>query len=123
LESKDSVARFQRNARISLPVLVIISLIFQGWGFAVSVLLGGLLADINFTLMKEAVDKILTGLQDFSSRRLIIGFLLRIVLILLGLFAMIHFSFFRLLGALLGASIFVLSGFIEATIVLFRRQY
>ena len=82
------------------------------------------MADVNFALMKEAVDRVLVGnKKDLSKGVLITGFVGRILLILLGLFAMIHFSFFRLLAAVLGASIFVLAGFIEATVVLFRRQY
>ena len=123
MNQKDSVKRFQRNARLSLPVLILISSLFRGWEFGLSVLIGGLLADVNFTLMKEMVDRAIIGRKELSNGRLVVGFVGRILLILVGLFAMIHFSFFRLLGAVLGASIFVVSGFIEATIVLFRRQY
>jgi hypothetical protein len=103
--------------------LVVTGFFLQGLEFGLSVLIGGVLADLNFSLMKETVDQVLAGKTGLSARRLLVGFVGRVLLILLCLFAMIHFSFFRLLGVVLGASIFVLSGFIEATVVLFRRQY
>jgi hypothetical protein len=123
LNDADSVKRLQRNARLTLPVLVLMSILFRNWEFGLSVLVGGLLADVNFIWMERAVNRLLIGEEKKQSATfLVIGFVARILLILLGLFAMIHFSFFRLLGAVLGASIFVLAGFIEAAIVLFRRQ-
>ena len=45
-------------------------------------------------------------------------YLLRLLLILGTLFAMIHFSFLSLLGALVGLSILVLAGMLEALIQL-----
>jgi len=120
---RDSVAQLQRNARLLLPLLILSGGLVSGWEFALSVAAGGALADINFSWLKKAVDRALTGNpQSRSGGLLIAGFIARVVLILVGLFAMIHFSFLRVLGAVLGASIFVFAGFIEAAVVLFRRR-
>jgi hypothetical protein len=117
----DAVNRLNRNALLILCLLVIGAGMFSGWGTALSVAIGGILAYLNFSWLKAGVDRIL-GLETDRRAALILGgFVGRLLLILGGLFAMIHFSFMSLYGALLGLSIFVLAGIVEAVFLVVRR--
>jgi hypothetical protein len=117
----DAVNRLNRNALWILTLLVIGSGLFSGWDVALSVVAGGLLAYLNFSWLKAGVDKIL-GLETGRRTGLILaGFMGRLVLILGGLFAIIHFSFMSLYGALLGLSIFVWAGILEAVFLFTKR--
>lgn len=117
----DVVNRLNRNALWILTLLVIGAGLLSGWEVALSVVAGGFLAYLNFSWLKAGVDKIL-GLQTGRRTGLILaGFLGRLVLISGGLFAIIHFSFMSLYGALLGLSIFVLAGILEAVFLFTKR--
>jgi hypothetical protein len=117
----NAVNRLNRNALRILTLLVVGAGLLYGWEVALSVASGGFLAYLNFSWLKAGVDKIL-GLETGRRTGLILaGFVGRLVLILGGLFAIIHFSFMSLYGALLGLSIFVLAGILE-TIFLFKKR-
>ena len=120
-KTTDAVNRLNRNALRILCLLVAGAGLFSGWETALSVAVGGVLAYLNFSWLKAGVDRIL-GLETERRATLILaGFVGRLVLILGGLFAMIHFSFMSLYGALLGLSIFVLAGILEAVFLFARR--
>lgn len=118
----DSLSLFWRNARIILACLVAGGLVFGGWAFALSVLLGGLVAELNFRALKAGVDRVLVRNKGAGQGMLVIGFMARVILIFLCLFVMIHFSFLSLYGAVLGLSIFVLAGIAGAVLVLVGKQ-
>jgi len=81
---------------------------------AVSILIGGVLAIVNFRLMKAGIDRMLYPGGKKKDGLLIFGFIGRLLLILLCLFVMIQTAKFNLMGALAGLAIIVLAGMYEA---------
>lgn len=109
--------RVYRNALIILGALTLAALVFFGWGAAASVLIGGALAALNFKWMAAGVDRALGAAAAGSAVTTVLKYVLRLLLIMLGLFAMIHVPFLSLLGGVAGLSIFVLSGMLEAILL------
>ncbi len=94
--------------------------LYQGWGFGVSVLLGTLVAGLNFGWLKGGVDRALVG-GTGSGAEVLAKYLFRLLLISITVFAMIRVPFLSLVGALLGLSVIVLSGMLEALILLWEQ--
>jgi len=125
-KEKEGLSRLTRNACLILIVMTLGAYLFWTWGTALSVLIGGAISLLNLRWLSRAVDQIL-GLgmvegQRINLGRFLAGYLGRLLLILVGLFAMIYLSFLSLIGALMGFSIFVLAGCLEAILLLVRRQ-
>jgi len=118
--------RLIRNSGYLLVSMTLAACLFWSWGGAISILIGGAIAFLNFEWMSRAVDQILgVGLavgERIDVGRFLAGYLGRLLLILVGLFAMIYLSFLSLLGGLMGFSIFVLAGFLEAIHLLLRKR-
>jgi hypothetical protein len=116
----------ERNARWLLAILTLSGALFWSLGGALSIFVGGLLALLNLHWLTLSVDRILgvgRGAEtEISQSRLLAGYLGRLILILVGLFAIINFSFLSLLGALLGFSVVVAAGFLEALLLVLGRQ-
>ncbi len=109
------------NAVWILAVLVVAGFLHRGPGVSVSILIGGLLALLNHHWMVAGIDAVL-GTPTSQKRGLaMLKYVLRLILILGTLFAMIHFSFLSLLGAIVGLSILVLAGMLEALIRLVKE--
>lgn len=91
-----------------------------------SIVIGELLAWLNLRWMTAGVDRLLvksgSGAKSEGSAISVLKYLFRLLLIFIVLFAMIHFSFLSPIGALLGLSIFVLSGMLEAILLLIQRK-
>lgn len=125
-EDSRYLARMTRNAVAILLLMTLGAAFFWNWGGALSITIGGLIALLNLRFLSRAVDEILrTGLEasgQIHTGRFMARFLGRLLLILIGLFAMIYLSFLSLLGALMGLSIFVLAGFLEAILVVVRKR-
>ena len=111
---------FRRGLWI-LGVMTVAGEVIWGWRIAVSILLGGVMACLNFHWLKLAMDRVLTGHSRHSPTILMMGFLGRLLLILVGLFAIIQLSFLSLFGAVGGMAIFVVAGFLEAILLLMRK--
>jgi hypothetical protein len=90
---------------------------------ALSIALGGLVALVNFHWMRRAIDQALQGRSDQSATALAGGFVGRLLLILVLVFAIIQLPFLSLFGALWGLAIFVAAGLIEAVFLLGYRQF
>lgn len=114
--------RIHRNAAIILALLVPAGWMLYSLAVAVSILIGGLLAFLNIRWMTMGVDRLLGRADRRAAPGLAVRFVGRLVLIFLALFAMIHSSFFSVLGALAGLSVFVLAGMLEAGLLLFSRE-
>ena len=114
--------RIHRNAAILLALMVPAAWLAYGASMALSVLIGGLLAFVNIRWMTAGVDRLLGRADKGGAPGLALRFVGRLVLIFLALFAMIHSSFFSVLGALAGLSVFVLAGMFEAVLLLFSRE-
>jgi hypothetical protein len=110
-----------RRALWCLAVLILAGGAVWGWTMALSIALGGGIALLNFLLMKAGIGRVLEGAGGRSSAWILVGFIGRLLLILVGLFAIIHISFLSLYGALGGLSIFVLAGLLEAFKLLMRK--
>ncbi len=104
-----------------LIVLVLAGYFYQGPGVAVSILIGGLLALLNHHWMVAGIDAVLGTPTPAKRQQAMLKYLLRLLLILGTLFAIIHFSFLSLLGAIAGLSILVLAGMLEALIQLIEQ--
>ena len=113
--------RVQANAVWILIVLVMAGYFYQDPGVAVSILIGGLLALLNHRWMVAGIDAVLGTPTPAKRKQAMLKYLLRLLLILGTLFAMIHFSFLSLLGAIAGLSILVLAGMLEALIQLIEQ--
>lgn len=119
---RTSVEDIFRRGLWTLGAMVVVGEVIWGWQTALSILLGGGIACLNFHWLKLAVDRALTGHSRHSPTVLITGFVGRLLLILVGLFAIIQLSFLSLLGALGGMAVFVVAGFLEAILLLVRKQ-
>jgi hypothetical protein len=107
-------------------LMVLGAVFFWNWGGALSIAVGGMIALLNLKLLSRAVDQILgtelAAKKRVGMGRFVAGYLGRLILILVGLFAIVYLSFLSLLGALIGLSIFVLAGFLEAIVLVVRRR-
>lgn len=115
------MSRIVRNARWALLLLTVAGAIWGGWGMALSVLVGGAVAWVNFHWMAAAVDRLLATEPKPGGAVGVGKYLLRLLLIFGTLFAMIHFPFLSLFGGLAGLSIFVLAGMWEAVLLLWKE--
>ena len=109
------------NAVWILAALVVAGFLYQGSGLSVSILIGGLLALINHYWMVAGIQAVLGTPTTKKQGLATLKYLLRLLLILGTLFAMIHFAFLSLLGAIVGLSIFVLAGMLEALMQLINQ--
>ncbi|MBI4446237.1 MAG: ATP synthase subunit I [Acidobacteria bacterium] len=113
----ETLRRIHRNSLVLLLVLVLAGAIWKGWGMAVSVLLGGLLAGLNFRWLSKWVDHMVgQAAAKSSSAGVMAKFLGRLLLIFLVFFAIIHISFLSVTGALAGFSVFILAVMWEAVV-------
>ena len=107
-------------------MLLVAGFFYQGPGAAVSILIGGLMAFLNHHWMVAGIDAVLGTPTPARRKQAMLKYLLRLILILSTLFAMIHFSFLSLFGGIVGLSILVLAGMLEALIQLieqFKRNH
>lgn len=113
--------RISRNALWVLLILTAAATAFFGWFEGLSVAAGGAVARLNFHWMSADIGRILSVSEGNEPKRpglaSIWRYAGRLLLILAFLFAIIHFSFLSLIGALAGLSIYVLSGFLEIILV------
>ena len=113
--------RIVRNAYLLWAGLTLAGLLAWGWEVALSVAVGGGLATVNFRWLSKGVDGVLGTLGSGQQGRLaILKYVARLLLILIGVFAMIRLSFFSLWGLLTGLAIFVAAGMLEAVLLLFE---
>ncbi len=112
--------RIYRNALLILVLMVPAAALAFGFPVGLSVLLGGLLAVINFHWMSAGVDALLRRAESASVTATVAKYIARLLLILLAFFVIIHSSFLSVLGALAGVSVFVLAGMLEAVLLLIR---
>ncbi len=112
--------RIYRNSLILLLLMVIVGAI--GWGIfmAVSILAGGGLAILNFHWLAGGVDRLLATGDRRRVGGVLVKYIARLVLILLAFFAIFHSSFLSVFGAVAGLSVFVLSGMLEAILLLIK---
>ena len=119
--SSSYLKNIEKNALIILAAFVAAGFILFGFWMGLSVLIGGLLAVVNFRLMKSGIDRMLYPGGKKRDGLLIFGFIGRLLLILLCLFAMIQTEKFNLMGALTGLAIIVVAGMFEAFRHLWKR--
>jgi len=112
--------RIYRNALVILALMVPASALAFGFPMAVSVLIGGLLAVINFHWMSAGVDALFRRAESAAVTATVVKYIARLLLIFAAFFAIIHSSFLSVLGALAGVSVFVLAGMLEAVLLLIR---
>ena len=111
----------EKNALIILAAGIAAGFVFSGFWMASSILIGGLLALVNFRLMKAGIDRMIYPGGKKRDGLLIFGFIGRLLLILLCLFAMIQTAKFNLIGAVAGLAIIVVAGMCEAVRHLLKR--
>lgn len=122
--------RLTRNSIIILVLLTAVGLIFWGAEVGVPVFLGGVLSLASLYSIAASVDRALQAADPSRQKQ---GkahsawktgplHLVRLLLILGVLSVMIHLSFRSMIGALLGLSIFVLAGFLEAILMVIGRR-
>jgi len=112
--------RIYRNALVILALMVPASALAFGFSMALSVLIGGLLAVINFHWMSAGVDALFRRAESAAVTATVVKYIARLLLIFVAFFAIIHSSFLSVLGALAGVSVFVLAGMLEAVLLLIR---
>jgi hypothetical protein len=114
--------RIRRNALIILALMLPAAALAFGFRMALSVLIGGLLAVINFHWMATGVDAVLRRADSPRVTATVAKYIARLLLIFVVFFAIIHSSFLSVLGALAGLSVFVLAGMLEAVLLLIRPE-
>ena len=114
--------RIYRNAAILLALMLAAGALAFGGRMALSVLTGGVLSFLSFHWLAAGVDRALGRGDKGRGTGVALRYVGRLVLIFLALFAMIHSSFFDVLGALAGLSVFVLAGMLEALLLLISRE-
>jgi len=77
--------------------------------FAKGVLVGGLLANISFLLLKRDITRVLSGPLTAAKGRFFIKYYIRLTVLALILFILVRYRVVHLVGLLLGLSTVVLS--------------
>jgi hypothetical protein len=85
-----------------------------------SFLTGGVLSAVNMAVLRNIVDSALRR-SKISKTRIVAGFFLRLILILLCLYAIIRFLFWGIIAATAGFAAFNCSIFIEGLLEAFKR--
>jgi hypothetical protein len=106
--------RLSRNATILLASLSLIGGLTYGVWMAVSILAGSLAALLNLRVLDRLGRRLLAPGGKPSALRFLALNGVRIVLMLGGLFAMMQIPFLSVPGAVLGLSVPILSGMLEA---------
>ncbi len=91
----------------------VVAWFFFGRLVAVSFFAGGLLAALNMAWLRQTVRAITLNDPKVSKRRVLAGFILRLLLIPLCLYAMIRFLFWSIAAAVAGFALFHCSIFLE----------
>jgi hypothetical protein len=84
-----------------------------GLNYGVSFILGGLLSAINLKLLIRSVNSALARSGNISNIRIAATYILRLLLIPLGLYAIMHYFFFGVIAATAGFVVFSSSILIE----------
>jgi hypothetical protein len=84
-----------------------------GWNYGASFLAGGLLSAVNLRLLIRTVNSALARSSKVSSIRITATYILRLLLIPLCLYAIMHFFFFGIIAATAGFVVFSCSILIE----------
>lgn len=116
----DPLPRIYRHALILGVLFILTGLLFWGWQMALSILIGSLLALLNFGWLVSGVEQAMDRGPGRGSGRAVVKYAARLLLIFLTFFAIIHTSFLSVLGALVGLSLFVAAGMLEALLLLFK---
>ncbi|MGH9340489.1 MAG: ATP synthase subunit I [Acidobacteriota bacterium] len=108
------MTRLNQIALVLLALLTAGAVLLFDWAMALSVLIGGVLSVINFRWMSAGVDRLLVQEKSLGTGSVLAKFLGRLLLIFITFFVIIRTSFLSAMGALVGFSVFVLSGIVEA---------
>ncbi|HEY3132243.1 MAG TPA: ATP synthase subunit I [Acidobacteriota bacterium] len=116
-----SELRIQRFA-LGIALLCVIGywILLRNWVAPLSVVLGALLAWLNFRWLSTAIEGVLRPANSRRIKYLIAKFLLRLVLILIVLCVIIRVSLSATGGVLLGLSVYILAIMAEAISSLFQ---
>ena len=106
--------RISRNATILLIAISLIGGWAYGFWMAVSILSGALAALLNLKVLGRLASRLLEPGGRPSALRFLAMNGARMVLMLGGLFAIMQFPFLSVPGAVLGLSVPILSGILEA---------
>ena len=96
--------------------------IYFGMLTAISFLFGGMLAALNMAWLRHTVSFLTLHDAKVSKRRVLAGYLLRLLLIPLCLYAMIRFLFWSLTAAVAGFALFHCSILFEAILEALDRS-
>jgi hypothetical protein len=108
---------FALGAALEVAGMAVVWLI---WGFvtAISFIAGGVLAALNMAWLRHTVRSVGFNDPNVSKRHILAGFILRLLLIPLCLYAMIRFLFWSISAAVAGFALFhcslLLEGILEA---------
>ena len=100
----------------------LISWLLLGGMTAVAFLAGGLLAALNMAWLRQTVRAVTLNDPKISKRRVLAGFILRLLLIPLCLYAMIRFLFWSISAAVAGFALFHCSIFLEGILEAIGRS-
>jgi hypothetical protein len=90
--------------------------------YGASFIAGGLLSAANLALLRRTVNLALLRAPHRSSWRIICGYILRLLLIPLCLYAMMRLLFLGIIAAIAGFAVFSCSVFIEGVSEAFKKQ-
>ena len=82
------------------------SALFFGWRYGISFLAGGVLSALNLKLLIHSVNSALARSERVSHFRITAIYILRLLLIPLCLYAIMHFFFFGIIAATAGFVVF-----------------
>jgi MFS family permease len=91
----------------------LLALILFGWRYGFGFLAGGALAALSLAWLRKSVDALLFKPRRKAETRAVVGFILRLLLIPMGLYAIIRFLYGGIIAAVAGFAIFNFSVFIE----------
>ncbi len=87
--------------------------LIYGWSYGISFLAGGVLSAVNMKLLIRTVNSALARSPNISHFRIAATYILRLLLIPLCLYAIMHFFFFGIIAATVGFVVFSSSILIE----------
>lgn len=108
----DIEKRIYKNGLYLIALFSALALVFFPWKISLSILVGGLLAVLNFHWLKQGIDVAIFQEKRTAIKGILFKYVLRLVLILSILYGSIYISL-NVLAVLLGLGVFIIGTLIE----------
>ena len=101
--------RMERLNWLLLAGMISAGSLFVSFSFGVALLIGGVIANTSFMLLKKDITRVLSGPLQAAKGRFLLKYYIRLTCLALILFCLVRYGSVHLVGLLLGLSTVVIS--------------